>query len=314
MNRDTFDLLLPVLGNRLVRQNTILRNCLSPEKVLACGLLRLAHGNSYESIGPALNFGTTSVIDACQDVVEALYDLRNEYIKFPATVAETMRCLDTFQDNSRLPNIVGAIDGNHIKIISPKDSAVDYFIRNQQHYFIIQAVVDGNGVFLDFAAGFPGSLHDARVFHNSNLYQRATDGDILKEPTVRIGGTDIRPYLVGDSAYPISPWLQKPYPEATRDHGEIEFNKELSSARVAVECAFGRLKSRWRILQKRLDSRLPFSVRISVACAVLHNFCAQIGDDWDDDFCNDDNNGDQQNDDYMQDGEDIRELLKDYLN
>ena len=70
--------------------------------------------------------------------------------------------------------------------------------------------------------------------------------------------------------------------------GEIEFNKELSSARVAV--------------------------RISVACAVLHNFRAQIGDNWDDDFCNDDNNGDQQNPDYMQDGEDIRELLKDYLN
>lgn len=82
MNKDTFDLLLPVLGNRLVRQNTVMQNCLSPEKVLACGLLRPAHGNSYESIGPALNVGTTSVIDACQDVVEALYDLRNEYIKF----------------------------------------------------------------------------------------------------------------------------------------------------------------------------------------------------------------------------------------
>ena len=61
----------------------------------------------------------------------------------------------------------------------------------------------------------------------------------------------------------------KPYPEATRDPGEITFNKELSSPRVAIECAFGRLKSRWRILQKRLDSRITFSVKISVACAVL---------------------------------------------
>ena len=137
MNRESFDLLLNVIRNRLTRQNTVLWNCLTPEKVLACGLLRLAHGNSYETIGPALNVGRTTAIEACQDVVEALYDLRNEYIEFPTTVAETMRCIETFTDKSRLPNIVGAIDGTHIKIVAPRDSAVDYFSRNQQHDFII---------------------------------------------------------------------------------------------------------------------------------------------------------------------------------
>ena len=234
-------MLLNVILNRLTRQNTVLRNCLTPEKVLACGLLRLAHGNSYEKIGPALKVGRTTAIEACQDVAEALYELRNEYIKFPTTVAETIRW---FTDISRLPNIVGAIVGIHIKIISPRDSPVDYFSRNQQHDFIIQASADGKGLFLDFAAGCPGSLHDTRVYRNSSLYQRASNGDILKEAVERIGITDIRPYLVGDSAYSITPWLMKPYPEATRDPGQITFNKELSSARVAIECAFGRLKSR----------------------------------------------------------------------
>ena len=314
MNRESFDLLLNVIRNRLTRQNTVLRNCLTPEKVLASGLLRLAHGNSYETIGPALNVGRTTAIEACQDVVEALYDLRNEYIEFPTTVAETMWCIETFTDKSRLPNIVGAIDGTHIKIVAPRDSAVDYFSRNQQHDFIIQAVADGKGLFLDFAAGYPGSIHDARVYRNSSLYLRASNGDILKEPVERIGITDIQPYLVGDSAYPISPWLMKPYPEATRDPGEITFNKELSSARVTIECAFGRLKSRWRILQKRLDSRITFSVKIAIACAVLHNFCIKIGDEWEDDFYDDDDDrGNEQNNDLMQDGQDIRELLKNSL-
>ena len=54
-----------------------------------------------------------------------------------------------------------------------------------------------------------------------------------------IGADEIQPYLVGHSAYPLSPWLQKPYPEGTSDPGEIQFNRELSSARVVVECAFG---------------------------------------------------------------------------
>jgi len=195
---------------------------------------------------------------------------------------------------------------------SPRDSAVDYFSRNQQHDFIIQAIADGKGLFLDFAAGYPGSLHDARVYRNSSLYQRASNEDVLKEPVERIGITDIRPYLVGDSAYPISPWLMKPYPEATCDPSEITFNKELSSARVVIECTFGHLKSRWRILQKRLDSRITFSVKIAVVCAVLHNFCIKIGDEWDDDFYddNDDDRRNEQNNDFMQDGEDIRELLR----
>ena len=63
MNRESFDLLLNVIRNRLTRQNTILRNCLTPEKVLACGLLRLAHGNSYQTKGPALNVGRTTAIN-----------------------------------------------------------------------------------------------------------------------------------------------------------------------------------------------------------------------------------------------------------
>lgn len=118
---------------------------------------------------------------------------------------------------------------------------------------------------------------------------------------------------MGDSAYPISPWLQKPFPEATRDRTEIKFNKELSSARVKVECAFGCLKSRWRILSKRLDSELAFSVKISIACAVLHNFCIKMGDDWDDDGPRNNDDRGENNDDVENDGEEIRDILKSFI-
>ena len=213
-----------------------------------------------------------------QDVVGALYELRDDHIKFPETLAELNASIQSFEELSALPNIVGAIDGSHVRIKAPSDSAADYFSRYQQHDFIIQAVVNGKKVFTDFACGFPGSMHDARVLRGSAIFRRAEQGEILTAPTVIVGGREITPYLVGDSAYPLSPWLMKPYPEGTRDPQEITFNKELSSARVQVECAFGMLKNRWRILQKRFDSDIEFAIKATIACAVLHNICIRNND------------------------------------
>ena len=159
-------------------------------------------------------------------------------------------------------------------------------------------------VFTDVAAGFPGSLHDARVLQNSSIYQKAKNGDVLAAgPMYLIGADEIQPYLVGDSAYPLSPWLQKPFPEGTRDPGEIRFNKELSSALVLVESAFGIMKSLWRILDVIEERNIAAVSKIIVACAVLHNFCILAGDEWDKDDFNDDDNGPNNNDDVLRDGE-----------
>ena len=118
-------------------------------------------------------------------------------------------------------------------------------------------------------------MHDARVLRRSPIFRKAKRGEILSAPIVHING--LGPYLVGDSANPLSPWLMKPYPDGTRDRDEIKFNKELPSARVKGECAFGLLKSRWRVLQKRFDSSIAFAVKNAIACAVLHNLCIPLG-------------------------------------
>ena len=181
MGRLTFQLLLDILAGRLSRQNTRFRNCIPPEKVLAIGLFRLAHGNSYISTSPAMNVGKSTVVEAVQDVVEGLYDLWNEYIKFPETGAETASTVETFEELSSLPNMAGAIDGTHVWISAPKGSAADYFSHYQQYDFPFQGVVDGKMLFTDFLAGFPGSLHDARALRNSVIFQRAENQEILTD-------------------------------------------------------------------------------------------------------------------------------------
>ena len=172
--------------------------------------------------------------------------MRNEYIKSPVTEAETIASIETFSELSDLPNVAGAIDGTHIEIKAPLESAVDYFSRYHQYDFIVQGVVNGQKLFLDFSAGFPGSLHDARVLRNSTLYRRAERDEVLNNPTARVGRCEIRPYL-------------------------------------------------------------------AIACAVLHNFCIRNDDDWDERDEDDRDDGEDDDRNIMQDGDNIREALKEYI-
>lgn len=82
---------------------------------------------------------------------------------------------------------------------------------------VVQAVADGEKRFLDVAAGFPGNMHDSRVLRNSSLYRRIANNELLLGLTVRVDGRDITPVLFGDSAYPLSTWLLKPYHEGTNE-------------------------------------------------------------------------------------------------
>ena len=133
------------------------------------------------------------------------------------------------------------------------------------------------------AIGYPGSMHDPRVFRSSDVFQKAQNGEILTKPLATINGVQIRPLLLGDGAYPLLPWLMKPYPKgAILNRSQRRFNKTLSSARSTVEREFGILKARWRILLKRLDSRFENIPEVILSCCILHNFCQEAGEEFDD--------------------------------
>ena len=182
MKRETFDKLLDLVRDKLERQNTRFRSCIPAEKVLAIALHRLENGISYVTLALLLNVGKSTAIEATQDVVEALNELRKDHIHFSETEDETAESIAIFREFSKLPNIVEAIDGTRVRIIAPKKDAPDYFSRYQNHDFQIQAVVDGRKLFLDFEAGYPGSMHDSRVLRNWSLYAKAERRERLAEP------------------------------------------------------------------------------------------------------------------------------------
>ncbi|KAE8280179.1 hypothetical protein D5F01_LYC22321 [Larimichthys crocea] len=77
---------------------------------------------------------------------------------------------------------------------------------------------------------------------------------------------DVPHVMVGDAAFPLRPYLMRPYPGQNLNHQKRIFNYRLSRARMVVENAFGILSSRWRILHPQHVDTLV------MATCILHNF------------------------------------------
>ena len=244
------------------------------EKRVMIALWRLATNIEYRSLGRMFGIGTSTACEITMDFVEAVVrHLMPIYVRIPQDQLRMVHVIDGFRNKWGMPQCGGAIDGTHLPILAPAEYHTDYFNRKGWHSIIMQAVVDHEYQFMDVMVGFPGSVHDARVFSHSSLFQRGLNGTLFPDLTDNISGVDIPIYLIGDPAYPLLPWLIKGFPRNDIDPGNTIFNHQLSSARMVVENAFGRLKGRWRCLLKRYDGRLVHMNNIVSACVTLHNIC-----------------------------------------
>ncbi|PJE77616.1 hypothetical protein CI610_03459 [invertebrate metagenome] len=98
-------------------------------------------------------------------------DLLHKFIQWPHTEIATVS--DRFEQKKGFPDVVGAIDGTHIRIKSPtSEHAADYLNRKRYHSVVLQAVCREDMRFTDIYAGWPGRVHHARIFRNSPLFQK----------------------------------------------------------------------------------------------------------------------------------------------
>ena len=137
------------------------------------------------------------------------------------------------------------------------------------------------GFIYQFQQDIQAAYH-ARVLRFSEIFDAAVNENILMERTVDLNGTVIRPLIVGDSAYLLKIWLLRPVKDnGTLTREQKKFNKQLLKARIMSEDAIGKMKGRWRVLDKRLDEdsdRIPDTI---IAACVLHNICTLRGENYD---------------------------------
>ena len=200
-------------------------------------------------------------------------ELGRHHVRWPSHAQNAEHAHAVQQSHRELPHVAGFIDGTHIKVM-PQSALEKVYSYNRKgtHSIVLQAIVDREGRFLNTFVGYLGRVHDARVFCTSPIAAAIADvperDSLLREPFV----------LLGDAAYPLTSWLVTPYPtESTLAHKT--FNFVHSSARMAVERAFGKLKAQWAILHVNRMYGPQAMVSICTALCILHNITIDVDED-----------------------------------
>lgn len=60
-----------------------------------------------------------------------------------------------FESDWGFPQVAGAINGSHIPIVRPNESASDYYNRKGYYSIVVQGLVDHLGLFMNICIGWP---------------------------------------------------------------------------------------------------------------------------------------------------------------
>lgn len=157
---------------------------ITAEKTVLIALTYIGTQSTLYFIADKFDISESTVHAAITRVVDFLLGVSTREIRWPDVDERenTKRSFRSLLRGGGLPDVVGTIDGCHIQISRPSESAESYFNRKKFYSVILQGVCDADLLFTDVFAGFPGSAHDARVLRESFFFQDAAskcEGEVL---------------------------------------------------------------------------------------------------------------------------------------
>ena len=203
--------------------------------------------------------------------------MKTEHMQPPKSTEEWKTISNEFDNLWQFPHCCGAIDGKHIRMVCPDNTGSLYYSKYKGCFSIVlMACVDAKSRFIYIDVGNYGSNNDSGIFAHSKF------GSAIKEGTVGLPKDELihnletygeMPYtFVGDEGFPLLPNLLKPVPGTNIPERERIYNYRLSRARRIVECAFGKLANRWRVLHTKIPLQVEGTIKVVKACCILHNF------------------------------------------
>ena len=157
--REVVDHLEEKLGANL-QHPTRRNNPLSPRDQIKIFLHFLGTNAFYHTLRDCHGVSTDTVFRTVHRVCDALFELRNVYIKWPENTDKLVR---DFYDIAQMPSVCGCLDGTHVAVLPPKEDEASCVNRHHFHSLNVMAVCgpDLNIFYANSRAG--GRWHDSRV-------------------------------------------------------------------------------------------------------------------------------------------------------
>ena len=271
-----------ILG--LISNNPLFYNNANPQQTpietqLKIALWRLGNDGSASGFRPsASQWGVSEghINDCTRRVITALFQLREQYIKWPSATERRRESINNDEREGFL-GAIGKADNTDIVLqCKPGGEFNDEAFWNKKKRYALDlcAMCDSSKKFIYMLTGFSNATHDARVWGHTRLHQ---------DPETYFSEGQ---YLLGDSAYTNTEYMVTPYKAPhTRQKRIRKFNRRLSSIRIDIEHAFGILKGRWKSLtglrlRLRTKKQYEFACMWITACVVLHNVLHGLDDTW----------------------------------
>lgn len=128
-----------------IRPLTNRNHAISAEEQLLVALRFYASGSFLQVIGDTFGYDKATVSRIVRRVSLALAEKRDNFIKFPTTVAEKRVIRDGLYELGGFPGVIGLVDGTHVRILAPTNNEANFVNRKGYHSINVQVVCDHKG-------------------------------------------------------------------------------------------------------------------------------------------------------------------------
>ena len=253
------------------------------ELLVMSALYLLGTGAAFRSCRSLCLISTSEVRKFFYVFINAIVDMKDEYICMPTNLSELNRVSKCY-DIVGLPGCMGSIDVVHVKWANCP--AGDFNRAKGKETFPslgFECITDFNRRVLSIYGPHFGSRNDMdivktdvyvemirtkRLFRNAQWKYYNLDGHVRREKGM---------YLISDNGYLRWPTTICPFTRTSVSSPEGYFSTNIESVRKDVECTFGIIKKRWRILNNGFYFRdMAQCAKIFVTCCCLHNFMLDL--------------------------------------
>lgn len=234
----------------------------------------MATGESLRSLSFSFRISQSYITRIIQLVLKSLSTRLTPVLLKPLLKEDLVRIAHDFWNKWNFPNCVGAIDGKHIRIFSPKKSGSLYFNYKDFFSIVLLAIVDANCKFIFVDIGSYGKEGDSGIFNKSSISKTILTGEYFPSPEKLPDSNVSLPCVhIGDEAFRLDRHMMRPYSriEARKDYQKTVFNYRLSRARRTTENSFGLLSQIFRVFYTPISLKTETVDNLVLTACCLHN-------------------------------------------